>query len=694
MSKMSNQIDKTIFPSLHQSRVGRNSFYYFYCFPKWGQSAQSAKAGWYASLFPRLLASLFIVIALLNYPVSLIAQSSSSNRSQQFEEAMQLLQKKETKKGVTTLKKLAQDKFAKKPDSIFIVACEELRYLYFRQLNDIKQATKYNHYLKEAGESLNRPELLLSHYNFQHILFYYQNDLLKSLSCLEEMERIYQTVATLESAVVQRYAYKAQLAKANLFLKIDANDLAQKTLYDYLDNPSYAPIDPVKLLPIYGNLATTFRKTHPDSVICYGNKTINLCGANFSSFCKIAHVLLAYAHAQNGNLSTGKTLLENHIDLDTSITINNNINTLKAASLYTAGYIYARTDQVEKAKIVLQQSRKIANHIKDFSTLEDILSELMHLAEKESDFPLALKYSKEKEVVVQQVAAKKWDNQLIIYDMQKLFATKDQQIATLQQENQTIHLYSNQLDHIVKFLGILLFIGSIGAFAYAQHNRIEKHKLNEAISLANIQSLTTNMNPHFLFNAFNTLQNFILKEEKLAANEYLMKLSGLIRSLLINTEKVMLPLDKELRILQDYVDLEKKRFEHKIEFNLRMDKELSKLNPSIPTMVIQPHLENAILHGLQPLKKGIIELSLKKEENYMVCTVKDNGIGREKAKRNKNKNHLAIASTNTAKRLEILKRMGYHKSNLDIQDLTDEQGKAMGTEVIIILPFMKGRKIV
>ena len=239
---------------------------------------------------------------------------------------------------------------------------------------------------------------------------------------------------------------------------------------------------------------------------------------------------------------------------------------------------------------------------------------------------------------------------------------------------------------------VLLTFGGLQIYTNTQRKNTKLAKMNEEISLAKLRSLTINMNPHFLFNAFNTLQNFILKNEKHNANQYLSNLSDIIRKLLNNSESIAIPLREEVDILNAYVNLEKERFVESIDFKIIIDPKLVDRNPIIPSMIIQPHLENAILHGLSYSKQnGQITLVLtEKEEGNLHCIIRDNGIGRSKAAEVKKQDeHFSMASRNTNDRIDILKKMGYQNANLEIKDLYNSDENPMGTEIIITLPFIK-----
>jgi LytS/YehU family sensor histidine kinase len=170
------------------------------------------------------------------------------------------------------------------------------------------------------------------------------------------------------------------------------------------------------------------------------------------------------------------------------------------------------------------------------------------------------------------------------------------------------------------------------------------------------------------------------------------ELSQLIRKILSNSDSLYISFKEELEIIKTYITLENKRFDDQFELNLTIDENLIELNPKIPSMIIQPHLENAVIHGLSSKNKKVLKLSFQKKKNSIQCIIEDNGIGRRKSaelnKKSKNTTNLSIASGNTAERIKLLKKIGYKKTSMKITDLLDDNRKSKGTRVTVNLPII------
>lgn len=234
---------------------------------------------------------------------------------------------------------------------------------------------------------------------------------------------------------------------------------------------------------------------------------------------------------------------------------------------------------------------------------------------------------------------------------------------------------------------ILVLIGS-GIFL---RDRIKNRRiLLELEVLENEQkAVTAQINPHFIYNAMNSIQYFVLENEPEVAADYLAKCSQLMRMVLSNTQQRFIPLSDELTIIDLYLSLEKERFEDKFEYTVQVEPGLVRDQILIPSMVLQPHIENAIWHGLLQKHSGTRKLTidLQSSGNNLVWEIKDNGVGRQ-ASRLSNTQQLGHTSSGielTRRRLELLNRQGKGKYRLDIVDLQDDHGAALGTLVRITL---------
>ncbi len=243
---------------------------------------------------------------------------------------------------------------------------------------------------------------------------------------------------------------------------------------------------------------------------------------------------------------------------------------------------------------------------------------------------------------------------------------------------------------IIYLLGFALTY--LGFKMYYKEIQKREARKRELLS-SKLTALRAQMNPHFIFNSLNSLSDFILQEEKRSANKYLSKFSKLMRMILNNSSKEFLSLDEANESLELYLSLEELRFDNDFKYDISIDEKLDTLSVGIPSMLIQPFVENALIHGLKP-KEGIKSLliSFKKIDQFkLLVTVEDNGIGREKSEELKvenSKEYGSKALNITAKRLRLINDNTGKNHKLRIIDLYDEDKNAIGTKIELTLEFI------
>lgn len=239
---------------------------------------------------------------------------------------------------------------------------------------------------------------------------------------------------------------------------------------------------------------------------------------------------------------------------------------------------------------------------------------------------------------------------------------------------------------------LLIIILSV-RYRIQQVKRRERKKLEQEIRIATneLKALRAQMNPHFIFNSLNSIQHFILTSDANSATFYLNKFAKLIRMILHNSERPTITISEELSAIKLYLELETLRFDNKFEYVIKIDPEIDPENFEIPSMLIQPYIENAIIHGLNPMQgKGYLEIRLKLTASHIVCTITDNGIGRKRSlqeKEHDQEGHKSMGMKITKDRLEAINAI--HQSNLSVHvtDLNDQSGNT-GTRVEIYIPLI------
>ncbi|MBC7426694.1 MAG: histidine kinase [Bacteroidia bacterium] len=233
-------------------------------------------------------------------------------------------------------------------------------------------------------------------------------------------------------------------------------------------------------------------------------------------------------------------------------------------------------------------------------------------------------------------------------------------------------------------------LGVIYLVLHARTNAIRK-SYQAQMTEVELKALRSQMNPHFIFNSINSIQYYILNKNPKTAYTYLSKFSSLMRMILQNSRINYITIEDEIESLQLYLELENIRLDNELNCTFDIDPLINQKNTQIPSMVIQPFVENAILHGLLT-KQGnkSVTIRMQKEISHIYCEVEDNGIGREKARELnelRTKKHESTGMKATRQRLDILNRNSDKKLSVNIIDMFNENETPSGTKVQIFIPI-------
>lgn len=252
------------------------------------------------------------------------------------------------------------------------------------------------------------------------------------------------------------------------------------------------------------------------------------------------------------------------------------------------------------------------------------------------------------------------------------------------------------------FIGIILFCAGlilycsiklrIKAIDKKNNELVEKIALTSELRKSQLSTIVAQMNPHFIFNTLNTIQGLIYKNDKNSSTKYIGKFSELVRDILKNSNQQEISLEEELSHLSTYLELEKMRFEDDLNIILTVDEALDKNNITLPPILIQPYIENAIFHGLFH-KKGQKNLAIQfcqsLKDNYLEITIDDNGIGRALSQQlnTQRRKHESFAISAIERRINLLNQSLNRKIEIAIIDKVDSLKNAIGTKVTISIPI-------
>ena len=202
-----------------------------------------------------------------------------------------------------------------------------------------------------------------------------------------------------------------------------------------------------------------------------------------------------------------------------------------------------------------------------------------------------------------------------------------------------------------------------------------------------MQALRAQMNPHFIFNCLNSINRFVLRNDTESASNYLTKFSKLMRMVLENSKQILIPLEEEVKCLELYIQMEQFRCKNAFIYYIKCHDGVNPEEAMIPPLLLQPFVENAIWHGVNPREgDGNIGIDFFQKEEALYCVIKDNGIGRKMASELKSQlseHHKSMGLQITKERLAIMGQQQSKESTVNIEDLSDESGKAAGTKVTI-----------
>ena len=296
-------------------------------------------------------------------------------------------------------------------------------------------------------------------------------------------------------------------------------------------------------------------------------------------------------------------------------------------------------------------------------------------------------YTRAKEKSIQQLEADLKEQIAIVQGQQQIDLL--QRDFDLQQKDQALMQSQLKTQKIIIGLLSLLLIASMVFFYFLQKNAKARRQANQLLLL---KSLRTQMNPHFIFNALNSVNNFIAKNDEKAANKFLASFSRLMRKVLDYSQKDFIAFEEELELNELYLKLEHFRFRDKFEYTFQNKANQYGYSLEVPPMLIQPFIENAVWHGLRyKEEKGTLSVNVEEKGQNIIVTIEDNGIGRAKSRSLKTKNQKQYKSTgmeNVSRRIALINDIYGKNYTINISDLNSEALET-GTRVEIKIPLKR-----
>ncbi len=377
--------------------------------------------------------------------------------------------------------------------------------------------------------------------------------------------------------------------------------------------------------------------------------------------------------------------------------INNNLPNIEKSGnkyyhsfeLLDLGWAQTKLKQYDKAEKNLFKGLEIAKEYKLKSAKATAYSYLSELYDNKNDYKKSLAYyklAKEFGDELSNESNMKYVNGLIIkYDSER----KNSKIKSLAKQNEIANLKLVKNRNLwLASISLLALLG--GLLYYFYKNQLLKNE-KKYVKLEQT-ALRSQMNPHFIFNSLNSIKLYIIDNEKENAVYYLNKFSKLIRKILAATKEKETTLADEIETMKLYMNIENIRFSNAIKSSFNIDKNLNVNTIKVPSLILQPFIENAIWHGLSS-KKGDKKISLTFEENndnFLIITIEDNGVGRKRSSEIKEKKihkRDSIGIKLTEDRLENFAQSYKNDFSITFVDLYDSENNPRGTKVIIKIPL-------
>lgn len=428
----------------------------------------------------------------------------------------------------------------------------------------------------------------------------------------------------------------------------------------------------------------------------YFTNSINL--ASKENKAKALEQKIKIADFQNTNrafdkeIQLRKEIIKDIDAIEKDSVITNESALTKQKQNYKIGNAYFLKNNLDEAIPYLEESIEEADKKEDLIVKKDATKKLADVFVASGNFEKAKEAFNAYTEAVDQLYIKKEQEISQAARISKSIAEKQNRILSLENDRQLTLSQMQLSDEKNKRQQLIIYSLIGGLFllvvlAYLMYKYIKQQKL--ANNLLALKSLRSQMNPHFIFNALNSVNSFIATNDERTANKYLSDFSKLMRAVLENSEEDFIPLEKEIQLIELYTKLEHFRFKDKFDYKIFIEDTIDIEAYKIPPMLLQPYIENAVWHGLRYKEdKGILDISItKKRKDEIEITIADNGIGRKKSKALKTENqkkHNSKGLGNIKKRVTILNEMYKDKVEINIVD-NQTEAEDVGTKVIVTL---------
>ncbi|MEJ7644821.1 MAG: tetratricopeptide repeat protein [Chryseolinea sp.] len=372
-------------------------------------------------------------------------------------------------------------------------------------------------------------------------------------------------------------------------------------------------------------------------------------------------------------------------------------------SWLTVGETYMYLGKHDKANDFFLRALSLSKQFQSRPATRDAYEQLSKLNALQLSFQKAFEYNQlfmaMKDSVLNEETARQLNELKTKYESQEkdkqiviLKKTKEIQVKEMQRQATLNKAYVSGLLSVLIVAALVIYIVRQHLRLTAKSNLVKEADYKRQLTELEMKALRAQINPHFLFNCMNAIDLMIIKGQSEKASAYLAKFSKLVRLILENTEAAAVTLESEMALLEAYIQLEELRLPGRIAYRISVDKSIGTESTYLPSMVLQPVVENAIWHGIVHKEnggKGNILIDVQQRDKELLCTIEDNGVGRDKSQQLRNNSimhHKSLGMKITEERLRL--RNGKHaRQCIHITDLKDTLNHPIGTRVTMHIPI-------
>lgn len=556
---------------------------------------------------------------------------------------------------------------------------------YFRDKSKYDKSINYHEQSLEIAQKIGNTDLEIIAQNMLGVV-YRRMDNVKIAVDYHQSALALAEAKPVQDSITKKSTSVSLNSIGNIYLSLNENDLAETYFERAIEYESDLNSD-LGLAINYANLGITFeQRDRFDEAIDSYKKSLEYNRKLNSDLGEvICQNSIAQIYLKQGKPEEALELIEPTIPIAEKIADEFYI----AMSYINLGWAFTDLGRLAEAEMYLTEGRDLAKGNDNLQFLKMAYEDLSHLYERKGSYKLAL----ENQRLAQETQAEflnEQNHKYVTYLNLKYDSESSQaKIKILKAENAVANMQIDKSKQNLRFVIVIACILLLLFYILYRQFKLKKEK--EVLS-AEQKLMRSQMNPHFIFNALLSIKIYMEQNAVNEAINYLNQFSKLIRSILTSSLEKEITLEEEILTMKRYVSIENMRLNNEIDFEINIDDDLDLSEIKIPSLILQPFVENALWHGLQP-KEGHKWLKLdvkQKDSNFVEITILDNGIGRKKTmeipsdKRNTQKKSIGIKLT--MDRLQNFSKNFAHMHSLNIIDLYDDSKNPKGTKVLLHLP--------